>query len=736
MRKSLILSIAFLTLSAGLWAQSNAQSNAQSTVPQFRAAWFSTVANIDWPSKAAVGHARMQKQEMVNLLEQMQALHLNTVIFQVRPTADALYPSRMEPWSNWLTGVQGRNNDEPYDPLAFMVEEAHKRGMDVHVWINPYRVSLGGLKKENLAASHLMHRHPEMFWEYAGQWYFEPGLDDTREWLCRVVANLVRNYDIQGVHMDDYFYPYPKKGVDLPDSDCFRANPRGFTNIADWRRNNVNMAIKDLHDTIKAIKPEVQLGISPFGIWRNIANDPRGSRTNGLQNYDDLYADILLWMEQGWIDYVVPQLYWEIGKKVADHEILAHWWADQINSPAVKAHGCKLYIGMSVGRMRDPKLNYGNHEYEPDPSNPWENGNEICRQMRLHQQIEGIDGEVFFSLKVLLRNPMGICDSLQNTFFKEYVPAPTQPAQPAKLAQLVPGDTIMLVTPSALPLAAQVAASMTGLRTWGYVVKKSPNILKNPRTAQDRYDDLMLGLRDPSVKALFCVRGGYASADVMDMIPLDTLRKYPKWIIGYSDITACHAAWHAAGLPSIHASMADLWGELAQPCVDATRNLMAGQLPDYHFKTHPQNICGKVEGTLIGGNMCVMTGTFMSHFDPMSYDPNERFILLIEDVKATSTDLHRFVTLADHTGLLKRTNGIILGELTEFIMKPGDMSGSSHGGAFRDGYDIVARLLLQKGYNIPIAISCPIGHGKKNYPLLMGQKVHLDITPDDVHIYY
>lgn len=379
--------------------------------PQFRAAWLSTVANIDWPSKAAIGHTQLQKEEMLSLLNQMQALHLNTVIFQVRPTADALYPSKLEPWSAWLTGKQGQNNDVNYDPLQFVVEEAHKRNMDVHVWINPYRVTLAQNKMEDLAATHLYRQHPERFWEYRGQWYFEPGLDETRQWLCNVVADLVTRYDIQGVHMDDYFYPYPDRKIALPDSLCFRANPRGFDNIEDWRRNNVNMAIQELHETIKRIKPEVQLGISPFGIWRNKANDPRGSETNGLQNYDDLYADILLWMEKGWIDYVVPQLYWEIGKKVADHAILAEWWAQN-------CYNTKLYIGMSVGRMGVK------HGKQADPNNPWQNGNEICRQMRLHQQIPQIQGEVFFSLKALLNNPVGLCDSLKNDFFKDYVAAP------------------------------------------------------------------------------------------------------------------------------------------------------------------------------------------------------------------------------------------------------------------------------------------------------------------------
>ena len=208
-----------------------------------------------------------------------------------------------------------------------MCAEAHKRGIDVHVWINPYRVTGGGSQIEDIASTHVFHQHPEWFVKYGTQWYFEPSLQETRDFLCKVVADLVTRYDIQAIHMDDYFYPYPVAGQDFPDAEAFAKNPRGFDNIGDWRRDNVNLAIEQVRNTINSIKPHVQFGISPFGIWRNKKNDPRGSETNGLQNYDQLYADILLWMEKGWIDYVVPQLYWEIGKKVADYEILAHWWA-------------------------------------------------------------------------------------------------------------------------------------------------------------------------------------------------------------------------------------------------------------------------------------------------------------------------------------------------------------------------------------------------------------------------
>jgi len=373
--------------------------------PYFRAAWISTVANIDFPTKEAIGNYEQQQKDMLAMLDAFQAMHLNAIVFQVRPTADALYASELEPWSAWLTGKQGEA--APYDPLEFVCTEAHKRGVDVHVWVNPYRVTGGGSQIEDIAPNHVFHKHPEWFVKYGSQWYFEPSLQETRDFLCQVVADLVTRYDIQAIHMDDYFYPYPVAGQDFPDAEAFAANPRGFDNIGDWRRDNVNLAIEQVHQTIINIKPNVEFGISPFGIWRNKASDPRGSETNGLQNYDQLYADILLWMEKGWIDYVVPQLYWEIGKKVADYEILAHWWAQHASEK------CRVYIGMAPYRLGGEK----------GPA-AWREGNEICRQLRLNRTIEGISGECYFRACDLEQNRFGLADSLKHVFYPTYVPAP------------------------------------------------------------------------------------------------------------------------------------------------------------------------------------------------------------------------------------------------------------------------------------------------------------------------
>ena len=219
---------------------------------ELRAAWIATVANIDWPSREAVGHTDLQKQEMTALLDLLQSLNMNAVVFQVRPTADALYYSDLEPLSNWLTGKQGCDNDVPYDALEFVCQEAHKRCLDVHVWLNPYRVT-NGQKLESLADSHIYREHPEWFVQYGDKWYFDPALPQTRDFLNSVVADIVARYDVDAIHFDDYFYPYKIAGKQFPDDESFAANPRGFTDKEEWRRDNVNLVIEQLQTTIKSI---------------------------------------------------------------------------------------------------------------------------------------------------------------------------------------------------------------------------------------------------------------------------------------------------------------------------------------------------------------------------------------------------------------------------------------------------------------------------------------------------
>ena len=316
---------------------------------EFRGAWMHTVSG----HYKGMGTAEMQKL-LIEQLNSLQEAGINAIIFQVRPEADALYISNIEPWSRLLTGNQGQAPSPVWDPMAFMFEQCHKRGMEFHAWVNPYRVKTN-LKSE-LAPTHIYWQHPEWFLQYGNQLYFDPGLPESRKYICKVMKDIVDRYDVDAIHMDDYFYPYPIAGQDFPDNLSFARYGMGFSNKQDWRRDNVNVLVKELHELIHTEKPWVKFGISPFGIYRNKKSDPNGSDTKGLQNYDDLYADILLWINNGWVDYTIPQVYWEIGHPAADYETLVGWWAKH-------AFKRPLFIGQDVLRtvqkadLQNPSIN-------------------------------------------------------------------------------------------------------------------------------------------------------------------------------------------------------------------------------------------------------------------------------------------------------------------------------------------------------------------------------------------
>ncbi len=365
---------------------------------QMRAVWIATVTNLDWPSKKGLS-SKEQQIEMTNLLDNLQANNINTVIFQARPCADAYYVSSIETWSMWLSGTQGVAPCPFYDPLQFVLDEAHKRCMEVHVWLNPYRA----LNYEDISLfnkDHIYFKKKELFVKYGNKYYFNPGLQETQEYLINVVEEIVQNYDIDAIHFDDYFYPYPIAGKEFPDNFAFKTNSRGFTNKNDWRRDNITEIIRRLNLTIKSIKPWVEFGISPFGVWRHDSQDPRGSATQkSLTNYDGLYADVLKWLEEGYIDYLVPQLYWEIGRKNIDYKILVDWWAKN-------THGKNLYIGLFPS---------GFEEYNKPA---WRTPNEIIRQMKLNTNYPEIKGEVFFRANTFIKNHQGLNYILKNDYYK------------------------------------------------------------------------------------------------------------------------------------------------------------------------------------------------------------------------------------------------------------------------------------------------------------------------------
>lgn len=334
---------------------------------------------------------------LTNQLDELQRCGVNAVMFQVRGEADALYESPYEPWSRFLTGVQGQAPSPYWDPLAWMVEQCHKRGMELHAWINPFRAKTKGTR--TLSPQHPYMKNPERFFEYDGLYIFDPGLPENREYICRVAADIVRRYDVDGLHIDDYFYPYPAAGKTIPDAATYQKYRNGIPDVNDWRRHNVNCFMRQLNDSVHAAKPWVKFGVSPFGIYHNAKSGSSvpGSATGGLQNYDDLYADILYWIDKGWVDYTVPQVYWEIGHRVADYETLVKWWANYASSRP-------LYIGQDVERTVRAK----------DLKNPAQN--QMAEKFRLQRTSPGVQGSCLWYSAAVVRNEGGYANELKNHY--------------------------------------------------------------------------------------------------------------------------------------------------------------------------------------------------------------------------------------------------------------------------------------------------------------------------------
>ena len=348
---------------------------------------------------------RMQRT-LTSYLDAFKRCGLNTVMFQVRCEGDALYPSKLEPWSYYLTGRQGQAPNPYWDPLQWMIDECHKRGMELHAWINPYRAKTAA--KHEMALNHPYNMYPDHFFKYGDLILFDPGEPYNREYICRVVSDIMRRYDVDGIHMDDYFYPYPGGQKVIPDDKTFAKYNNGIQNRADWRRYNVNLFMKQLHDSISRIKPWVKFGVSPFGIYRNKKSSPMGSDTNGLQNYDDLYADVLLWINNGWVDYCVPQIYWQIGHPAADYETLIRWWDKHAgNRP--------LYIGEDVERT----AKYADLQNAKS--------NQMPAKFALRNEMRNVKGAVLWYAKAAVDN-IGQYGSMLRTHYWKY-PA-LQPAMP------------------------------------------------------------------------------------------------------------------------------------------------------------------------------------------------------------------------------------------------------------------------------------------------------------------
>ena len=367
---------------------------------EFRAVWVASVGNINWPSQAGLSTAD-QKAELVSILNKAAELRLNAVLFQVRPACDALYVSSYEPWSEYLTGRMGQGPQPHYDPLALAVEEAHKRGLELHAWFNPFRARHSKALSP-VASSHISKTQPSLVKAYGKYLWLDPGEAAVREHSLKVILDVVRRYDIDGVHMDDYFYPYPEKNLDFPDTASWSRyrGSGGRMERADWRRENVNRFVQQLYARVKQEKAHVKVGISPFGIWR--PGVPASVR--GFDAYDRLYADSRKWLQEGWLDYFTPQLYWSIGAPEQSFPVLLKWWAAQNTK---QRH---LWPGLSV--------------HGPDGKRP---ASEVLNQVMTRRREGGTDGVAFWGMKALFGNRNGVSDLLRSNAYTDFALVPASP---------------------------------------------------------------------------------------------------------------------------------------------------------------------------------------------------------------------------------------------------------------------------------------------------------------------
>lgn len=372
---------------------------------EFRGVWVASVANIDWPSKPGLS-VDQQKAELLQILNRMQQVNLNALILQVRPAGDAFYQSSLEPWSYWLTGTQGKAPDPNYDPLRFAIEESHKRNIELHAWFNPYRAR--NATNYPLAANNMARKFPQYAYQYGNLLWMDPGAKEVQDQTYNVIMDVVRRYDVDGIHIDDYFYPYPESGISFPDNRTYNAyrDQGGTLSLADWRRDNVNKMVQRLWDGIKAEKPFVKFGISPFGIYR--PGTPPG--IVGLDQYESLYADVKLWLEKGWLDYLAPQLYWRIDPPQQSYPALLNWW---LSHNPQRRH---IYVGNYLSRLGDWPLS----EFERQV--------QISRSHASRLSL----GNIFFSMKVLTQNWQGVVERFRSVLYPTPALVPEMPWLPAK----------------------------------------------------------------------------------------------------------------------------------------------------------------------------------------------------------------------------------------------------------------------------------------------------------------
>ncbi len=369
----------------------------------FRGVWISTVYKIDYPNENTTNPEKLKK-EADDILNDCKQMGFNAVIFQVRPTSDAFYKSSLFPWSKWISGTEGVAPDDDFDPLEYWVSQAHKKGMEFHAWINPFRVTTPAVEGtdilSDLSEDSVVKRYPDYIVKYKDSnnresYYINPGLPEARKFIVDGAVEIVKNYDVDGIHIDDYFYP----GKDFNDDEAFEKYGSDFSSKDDWRRDNIDCFIKEMNKQIHEADIDVQFGVSPSGIWANKSSSPLGSDTTGMESYTSLYADTRKWASEGWIDYIAPQIYWSIGKKGSDYKVLSDWWSD-----VVKNSKTKLYIGIADYKAVDAKS-----------SDPFFNGSEIQKQMKMNEENDIIKGEIHFAYNSIKKVP-----ELKNKIIAQY----------------------------------------------------------------------------------------------------------------------------------------------------------------------------------------------------------------------------------------------------------------------------------------------------------------------------
>ncbi len=348
------------------------------TLVEFRGVWVSSVYNIDWPK--TLNDPEAQKQEFIEILDKLKSLNINAIFVQIRSTSDALYKSHINPWSKYLTKDQGK--DPGYNPLQFMIEETHKRNMEFHAWLNPYRITTQGTDLNELAPNNPARIKPEWVLEFDNSLFYDPENPEVIEYVAVTVYEIIKNYDVDGIHFDDYFYPY---NYPLPEGEDRDGE------VANNRREAVNNLIRLVYKVIKSTKPSVQFGVSPFGIWKNKSSDTIGSDSNNLESYYDVYMDTLTWIDEHIVDYIAPQIYWTTDNNNSNYEVMVSWWND-----VVKDSGVRLYIGQNISDL--------------------DIANEIERQIEINREYENVSGNILFSANNIMDNTDNVVLQLKEAY--------------------------------------------------------------------------------------------------------------------------------------------------------------------------------------------------------------------------------------------------------------------------------------------------------------------------------